>query len=106
MNLRRWGIIHLFTKFGKEDFDIWFSGVEGEGEYKRWHDDGKIGGHSFYKDGKLHGEYKTWWPNGQMLEHAFCKNGKRDGEYKSWRDNGEISEHSIYKDGKVVKKIV
>ena len=105
MNLRRKGIKDIFTKLKKEDFGIWFSGIDGEGEFKSWHENGQIWQHFFYKDGDVHGEYKNWYVNGRMAEHSFYKNGERDGEYKVWHANGQMWRHAFYKDGEIVKRI-
>ncbi len=61
---------------------LWFSGVEGEGEYKKWWGNGKLCIHCFYKEDRLNGEYKAWHPNGQLEVDVFYKQGLRDGEYK------------------------
>src|SRR5208337_2729740 len=54
---------------------IWFSGKEGEGEYKHWYDNGRLWQHSFWKNGELNGEYKEWYDNGQLAAHGFWKKG-------------------------------
>jgi len=81
MNLRHEGIIDVFTNLGKRAFCVWFSGKNGEGEYKSWHS------------------------NGQLWKHAFFKNGEYDGAYKEWYEDGEMWEHSVWKDGKKVRDI-
>ena len=107
MDLRRQGIIDIFTKLKKEGVGIWFSGTEGEGEFRGWYESGQMSEHSFYdKDGGVHGEYKFWHENGQMLQHSFWKHDKLHGEFKRWHDNGQLSVHAFYKDGEMVKRIV
>jgi len=54
---------------------IWLSGIEGEGEFVRYHENGNLREHSFWKNGELHGECKWYWYNGQILEHTLWKNG-------------------------------
>jgi antitoxin component YwqK of YwqJK toxin-antitoxin module len=76
---------------------VWLSGIEGEGEYKKWYENGKLDVHCFYNDRKLNGEYKHWNENGQLLNHCFYKQGKKEGEYKSWYDNGQLAEHCFYR---------
>jgi antitoxin component YwqK of YwqJK toxin-antitoxin module len=61
---------------------LWFSGIEGEGEYKDWYKNNQIRVHCFYKDGNKDGEYKIWYDNGQIWVHCFYKDGEKDG-YKS-----------------------
>ena len=101
--MKRQQIIKLFTKYGKEGFELWFSGVEGEGEFKAWYDNGQLDTHSFYKNNTLHGERKGWYPDGQINVHCFYKDGELHGEYKYWGDNGELFDHKLYKDGKTVE---
>ena len=81
MNLKHQQIINLFTKFGKEYLEIWFSGE------------------------KYEGEYKDWYKNGQICEHSFWKNGQPDGERKNWSFYGKLLEHSVWKDGNKVRDI-
>lgn len=105
MSLRYKGITDLFTKLGKQPFDIWFSGKYREGEYKIWYKTGQIIQHSSWKNGKRNGEFKEWRTNGKLSVRCFFKNNKRNGEYKKWRANGEMWEHSVWKNGKKVRDI-
>lgn len=101
MNSKHKGIIDLFTKFGKKEFDIWFSN-----EHKGWHTNGYLRYDIFYNnDGEFDGERKIWHSNGQIKEHSFWKKNKRNGEYKEWFRDGELWEHSFYKKGKKVRDI-
>ena len=56
---------------------IWFSGIEYEGEYKKWFSNGQLWIHCFCEGDKLHGEYKRWYSDGQLWEHSFYKDGKK-----------------------------
>jgi len=82
---------------------LWFSGHEGEGEYKEWYSNGELAIHCFYENGEREGEYKEWYENGQLDTHCFYKDDLREGEYKSWYYNGELWEHCFYKNGKIIK---
>lgn len=82
---------------------VWFSGKVGHGEYKRWHNNGQLYIHCFYKNNKIHGEYTEWCDNGQMYKHLFYKKDKRCGEYKRWLRNGELVHHCLYKDGIIIE---
>jgi len=97
MSLRYKGIKDIFTKFGKEEFDIWFSGEEKEGEFKVWWSSGQIYKHSFWKNGELNGKHEKWFENGKPAGRWFYKNGNIDGEYKAWRPSGQMSIHAFYK---------
>ena len=79
---------------------IWLSGIEGEGEYVRYYENGNLKEHSHWKNNKLYGEYKFYHEIGQLWEHSFWKNGKRHGEYKDYHENGQLWEHSLWKNGK------
>ena len=60
---------------------VWFSGIEGEGEYIEYWGNGQIYVHSRYKDGKLHGEYKWWHKNGELYMHSLYENGIEIKDY-------------------------
>lgn len=83
---------------------IWFSGVEDEGEFKKWWDNGNLYVHHFSKNNKYYGEYRQWYEHGQLWFHCFFnKNGKKDGEAKKWLENGKLYSHELYKKGKIIK---
>ena len=54
------------------------------GEFKHWHDNGKIKEHCFYVNGNMHGEYKQWHENGQLFIYGIYVNNTLHGEYKLW----------------------
>ena len=54
---------------------VWFSGIEGKGEYKRWNSNGQLGEHTFWKNGEYHGECKWYLPNGRLWIHKLYENG-------------------------------
>jgi len=81
---------------------LWYSGIEGEGEYKQWHDNGKLQEHAFHKNGFRDGEFKQWFFSGQLEIHCFFKNNKIDGEYKRWNDRGKLIYSATYDEGEVV----
>jgi antitoxin component YwqK of YwqJK toxin-antitoxin module len=82
MNLMRDQIERLFTNPQETLEDgLWFSGIEGEGEYKQWYDNGKIFLHCFYKNDKKDGEHRKWHYNGQIWVHLLYKDGKIKKDY-------------------------
>jgi antitoxin component YwqK of YwqJK toxin-antitoxin module len=87
----------------QKEAGVWFSGVEGEGEHKRWHENGNLYEYSNWKNGKRHGEYKWWHYNGNLREHSNWRDGKRHGEFKWWNKNGELEEHSIWEKNMRIK---
>ena len=54
---------------------IWLSGIEGEGTFVRYWDNGNLREHCFWKNEKLHGEYKYYRKDGQIWDHCFYENG-------------------------------
>ena len=78
---------------------VFINGDENNGEYKRWHENGQLYAHYFYKNGKRDGEFKSWHENGQLCRNCFYKNGELNGEYKNWDGKGQLFYHYFYKNG-------
>ncbi len=76
MNFRHNQITDLFT-FTKRIMSqgLWYSGIEDEGLFKKWNDNGQINVHCFYKNDKLEGEYKAWNPKGKLVDSKNYKDG-------------------------------
>lgn len=55
---------------------IWLSRISGEGEFKRWHSNGQLYEHSFWKNGEREGECKTFYRSGEILDYYLYENGK------------------------------
>jgi antitoxin component YwqK of YwqJK toxin-antitoxin module len=95
--------------FSNEPFRInegyWFSGIENEGEYKEWHENGILYLQRFYKNSKREGEHKLWHYNGQLAVHCFYENGKKNGELKEWGEDGKPTKYEIWKYGELIQKI-
>ena len=93
-------IRRIFTNIEKlKEEGIYLSGIDGEGEYKMWYDNGQLYRHCFYKNGELDGEYKEWYKNNKLWEHCFFKKRRIEGEYKAWYNNGKLMLHFFYKNG-------
>lgn len=60
---------------------LWFSGYEGEGEYKKWYSNGQLQSHSFYKNGSPVGENKMWLYNGKLITHQLIRDGEVIKDY-------------------------
>ena len=60
---------------------IYFSGIRGEGKFKKWKDNSQLGVHCFYKNGILNGECKRWDSNGNLYKHCVYKNAKIIKDY-------------------------
>lgn len=102
MKLRQQGIKDIFTKLGKDDFDIWLSGAYRDGEYKAWNAAGQLMIHSFWDNGVRTGEYKSWHDNGQISEHSFWKGESYDRFRKEWDRSGKLLRNDRYKNGEIV----
>ncbi len=80
--MKRQQIENLFTDPMKTMMKgLWFSGIEGEGIYKKWYPNGELAIHEFYKQGKEEGELKRWHMNGQLYVHKLYKEGKVVEDY-------------------------
>jgi len=55
---------------------LWFSGVEKEGEFKLWWNNGNLRMHYFYKDGREHGPYKEWNRSGKLRAYGTYNEGE------------------------------
>jgi antitoxin component YwqK of YwqJK toxin-antitoxin module len=74
-------------------------GMEREGEYKSWHENGQPYNKQFYLDGKIEGERKVWYINGQPMIREFYQNGKSEGKLTCWGGNGQIMSRLFYRNG-------
>ena len=59
---------------------------------------GRIGGLSQYKDGRLDGLSTDWHENGQKWKEGTNKNGKKSGLWTTWYENGQKRGEGNYKD--------
>ena len=83
MNLRKEQIEKVFINYDKlKTHGIWFSGIEGEGEFN------------------------TWWENGQLRNQIFYANGSINGDLKLWDESGKLTRHEVFKNDEIVKVIV
>ena len=70
---------------------MWVSGVEYEGLYLQYHDNGQLSEKSYWKDGERHGLYLVWFKNGDLYERCHYDDGERITEYSEYYDNGQPS---------------
>ena len=95
-----------------------------DGEWKKFHESGKIFQQRYYSKGSKVGRFSEWWENGKLqMEYFFeqdeyegtCsewnqegrliremnyRKGYEQGSQKQWYDNGEIRSNYIIKDGR------
>ena len=67
---------------------------------------GRIGGLSQYKDGRLDGLWTTWYENGQKRGEGNYKDNEKDGLSTKWYKNGQMKDEITWKDGKLITGVV
>ena len=72
------------------------------GEYKYYHNNGKLRVICNYVNGDRQGEYKSYHDNGKLCLICNYVNGRYHGEYKIYHYNGELREHFFGNMGKHV----
>ena len=55
---------------------IYFSGFQGEGEYKKWYENGQLKEHLWLKNSLSNGERKEWYSDGKILNHYWADGGE------------------------------
>ncbi len=70
------------------------------GEYKRYHKNGKISVKTTYLNGKKEGVYKVFYDNGNLKLKTTFKKGKLEGLYVSWYKSDLSCILCFYKGGK------
>ena len=85
---------------GKLETIASFKDGKAEGEWKWYHENGKLETIGSFKGGKAEGEWKSYYKNGQLSGITYYKDGKEEGEYKGYWDNGGARYIGSYKDGK------
>ena len=70
-------IIKLFTNPQETMYNgLWYSGYEGEGEYRGWFKDGKLQIQCFFKNKLRNGDFKQWHNDGRLEYHFLYKNNE------------------------------
>ena len=55
-----------------------------------------------WKNNKKHGEWKIWHENGRLAVTSNYNNGIKDGPWKFWYNNGQIEEISEWKEDRLL----
>ncbi len=95
-----------------------------DGEWKKFHESGKIFQQRYYSKGSKVGRFSAWWENGtkqmdyffeqdeyegtcsewnqegRLIREMNYRKGYEQGSQKQWYDNGEIRSNYIIKDGR------
>lgn len=85
---------------------LWTTGyyLEGEipdGEWKSFYNNGQLGYHYLYENGKQIGESLLYYKDGTLKEKAFYIDGKRHGPYSYFHKNGLIMKEYNYVNGEM-----
>src|SRR3989304_6624529 len=98
--------VHFFLTMVPAKFHalhlICFKGYTGE--YKCWHDNGRLGSHGWYKDGKKDGEWEWCDGRGERFQHGLYNDGGEEGEWEWCDENGKHWKHGWYKDGEWMER--
>ena len=77
-----------------------FSTNLANGQYEKYHENGRLEERGTYKTGKPDGLSERYYENGQLEVRMTAKNGKLDGLIEFYYDNGKLLERGTYKNGK------
>jgi antitoxin component YwqK of YwqJK toxin-antitoxin module len=71
------------------------------GEFKSYHENGKVHEVKNYENGVLHGSYKTYDKNGKLESVKNYYNGSKEGIWETYV-NGKLSTKVVYYDGEII----
>jgi antitoxin component YwqK of YwqJK toxin-antitoxin module len=74
-------------------------GMDPDGLWASWHENGQKEMVVNWKDGKVDGLLVGWYENGQKEAEINWKDGKRDGLLTEWYENGQKKKEINFKDG-------
>jgi antitoxin component YwqK of YwqJK toxin-antitoxin module len=79
-----------------------FEHSEREGDYKRYHPNGKVSLTCRFENGLKHGEVVEYYPNGQKMLSYECKKGVHNSGISSWHPNGKPKTFSVVRDDELI----
>tara|TARA_R100001463_G_scaffold13391_1_gene35729 strand:- start:1734 stop:2192 length:459 start_codon:yes stop_codon:yes gene_type:complete len=89
------------------NFDIGFyKDGKREGEWKEYHDNGKLFQVGSYKNGLKEGEFRSYHSSGELFIVSFWKSGEEDGEYVFYFYDGDLESITHYKNGKKQEEVL
>ncbi|MES2516393.1 MAG: hypothetical protein V4580_19720 [Bacteroidota bacterium] len=91
-----WNFLYAKTAILKSEGNFDDKG-EKTGQWKFYYEDGVLKEKCSFKNNKLDGEYIKFHNNGKMIEHLFYKDGKYDGVQTVYYSNGNIKNVYTYK---------
>lgn len=68
------------------------------GEYRIWHNNGKVKIQCFYIDGEIDGQYREWYENGVIKESSTYRGGNRVGKTTIYSKEAKIIEEITYQE--------
>lgn len=94
------GIVYSLAPNEKDTMTV-MSFVDGkeDGEWRRFHLNGRLQERRYFANGKKVGEYAAWWPDGkQRLLYHFA-DGEYEGRCREWNEEGLLMAEMNYKAG-------
>ncbi len=73
-------------------------GIE-DGEWKKFHESGKIFQQRYYSKGSKVGRFSAWWENGKLQMEYFFENDEYEGTCREWSQEGKLIREMNYKKG-------
>lgn len=70
-----------------------------EGEFKKWHKNGKLERIANYSNGLRHGLHEYWYSNGQRESIQNYANGQKQGECTWWNEDGSLQNKLVFDKG-------
>lgn len=68
------------------------------GEFRSWHNNGKLKSQCIYADGEIHGVYKEWYDDGVVKESTTYSKGRKQGKSTIFSKEGKKIEEADYAD--------
>ncbi len=85
------GLQVRYSKTGQlQEKIIWSNGLQVDGIYERFYEDGTIMSRIEYKGGVINGVYEQYW-NGKFIMKGTVINGKKEGRWEEYGDDGKLS---------------
>ena len=82
----------------RKNYKLGSSGLELDGSYEDYWDNGQLLYKGTYKNGKQHGPWVTYHKNGQLAGKGTSMDGKKDGPYVSYHENGQLQSKGTQKE--------
>ncbi len=102
-SLFAWGeysrILGEWNENGERTSKTTVKGVDYDGMYYKYYDDGKLKQKASYSDGKVNGKGFYYYPSGNVEKEYNFKDNLKDGKNYEYYENGQIQNDMFYKNG-------